>query len=415
VRATERTARLFEGNHPARLWRPLEEVATPSQWAAAIAAAQNVLPAPARRDEVGAILEATLGEAQFGPGHWRLGRTRRLYYRVKPFLPRRLRVAARHVRHRAALRSAALGWPVEDRYAQFVMDVLRALLAMTGREHLDVIHFWPAPSRFAFVLTHDVETAEGQRNVLGIAALETRLGFRSSFNFVPERYRVDHGVVRELQERGFEVCVHDLRHDGRLFASAAAFAAAAQRINRHLAEYGAVGFRAGFTLRNPEWMQALAIEYDMSFFDTDPFEPIAGGTMSLWPFSVGRFLELPYTLAQDNTLLSVLRERGPRLWRAKVDHVAARHGLALVNVHPDYLVEAAGRGVYTDFLEDMACRDDRWHALPRDVARWWRAREAARSVDELPGATTARVTDAGWDAVEIDDAPAVGGIEAAGA
>ena len=31
-------------------------------------------------------------------------------------------------------------------------------------------------------------------------------------------------------------------------------------------------------------MQALEIEYDLSFFDTDPCEPIPGGTMSIWPF-----------------------------------------------------------------------------------------------------------------------------------
>ena len=45
-------------------------------------------------------------------------------------------------------------------------------------------------------------------------------------------------------------------------------------------------------------MRHLEIEYDLSFFDTDPFEPIPGGTMSIWPFFIGHFVELPYTLAR---------------------------------------------------------------------------------------------------------------------
>ena len=77
-------------------------------------------------------------------------------------------------------------------------------------------------------------------------------------------------------------------------------------------EFGAVGFRAPLTIRNPEWMQALNIEYDLSFFDTDPFEPIPGGTMSIWPFFTGHFVELPYTLVQDYTLVSVLGEDYPK-------------------------------------------------------------------------------------------------------
>ncbi|HOD73717.1 MAG TPA: hypothetical protein PKM13_04165, partial [Candidatus Bipolaricaulis anaerobius] len=40
--------------------------------------------------------------------------------------------------------------------------------------------------------------------------------------------------------------VHDLRHDGLLYRSRKAFARDAQRINRHLCEWGAVGFRSGF-------------------------------------------------------------------------------------------------------------------------------------------------------------------------
>jgi hypothetical protein len=127
-------------------------------------------------------------------------------------------------------------------------------------------------------------------------------------------------------------------------------------------------------------MQALDIEYDLSFFDTDPWEPIPGGTMSIWPFIVGHFVELPYTLAQDNTLVNVLGEHSPRIWLDKVNFLKQYHGIALVNTHPDYLCEPAAWQVYHDFLLAMRAGSDYWHALPREAARWWRYRHNPSSV-----------------------------------
>jgi hypothetical protein len=217
--------------------------------------------------------------------------------------------------------------------------------------------------------------------------MDAKYGFRSSFNFVPERYNVDEGLLNELRARGFEVGVHGLKHDGKLFASFSEFMRRAQRINRYLEAYGAVGFRAPLTHRNPVWMQALEVEYDLSFFDTDPHEPIAGGTMSIWPFMIGRFVELPYTLVQDYTLTAILAEPTPRVWLEKVAFIREHYGMALLNAHPDYLVSPVTTRVYENFLAAMRDRADFWHALPRDVARWWRARAEAPSAESLIGAS----------------------------
>jgi hypothetical protein len=147
--------------------------------------------------------------------------------------------------------------------------------------------FWPSGARFAFAVTHDVESSAGQSFVRTLAEVDERYGFRSSFNFVPEGYPIDVSLLAELRERGFEIGVHGLKHDGRLFSSRAEFERRAERINSYLRAWGAVGFPAPFTHRQPEWMQSLEIEYDLSFFDTDPYETIPGGTISIWPFSVG--------------------------------------------------------------------------------------------------------------------------------
>jgi hypothetical protein len=157
--------------------------------------------------------------------------------------------------------------------------------------------------------------------------------------------------------------------------------------------------------RNPQWLQALDIEYDLSFFDTDPYEPMPGGTMSLWPFMLGRFVELPYTLVQDHTLTQVLGETTPRLWLRKLEVIRDYRGLALVITHPDYLRSPTTWRVYAEFLAAMRSAADFWHALPHDIAAWWRARAEATSVDALPEGVLRTIRDA-----DMPQLQAVGGL-----
>ena len=381
-------AELYRANTPQAFWRLIgDPQPTEAEWARSTHAAMAALPEGARSDDIDSILDKTLGEGQFGPEHWSLSFARKTYYRLKPVLPRPLTRRLRRLQSSGAATASPLGWPIEPRYVQFLWRVAGAVLATTNRSAVPFIHFWPDGHRFAFVLTHDVESDVGQKQVRRLADLETEYGFRSSFNFVAERYRLDRGLIESLQARGFEIGVHGLKHDGMLFSSHAEFMRRAARINVHLKELGAVGFRAPLTHRQPEWMQALDIEYDLSFFDTDPYEPIPGGTMSVWPFEIGRFMELPYTLVQDYTLTAVLRETTPRIWLEKVDFIERFSGLALLNSHPDYLLEPANWHLYEQFLQEMQRRDGSyWHALPREVARWWRARREVAAPDLLPGA-----------------------------
>lgn len=371
-------SRLLDENTPAAFWKLLEKNISPEDWSDAAQQAMTCLGAlnPAHSSagpsEVPALI---LGEGHFGPNHWRMSRTRRLYYTLRPIVPAAFRPILQRVN--ATLQkqgTPAVRWPMDDRYIRFQFATVRHLLESRGLTSVPYIHFWPEGKRFALVLTHDVEAARGQDFVRKVVELEEGLGFRSSFNFVPESYAVDMRLLAELRERGFEVGVHGLHHDGRLFTSEARFLRRAERVNHYLKAWGAVGFRSPMTHRQPRWMQALDIEYDASFFDTDPFEPIPGGTMSIWPFFIGRFVELPYTLAQDHTLTRTLGETTARLWLQKVAVIRQYCGMALVNSHPDYLLNAACWAVYEEFLQQMQSAIDFWHALPCEVARWWRER-----------------------------------------
>jgi hypothetical protein len=364
---------LWSDNTPTKFWGCRSSFSS-EDCRAAVHESVGVLALPNCSDNIDSILETVLGEAQFGADRYRFSRARNTYYSIKPFLPRSIALALRQVLGCLRRKNFLLDWPIEARYARFQWEVMKNLLIRTGQVTSTFVHFWPEGQRFAFVLTHDVEADEGQKFVRVVADLDESFGFHSSFNFVPERYTPDLNLIEELKQRGFEVGVHGLKHDGRLFSSFAEFSRRAKAINRYLNDWGAVGFRAPLMHRQPEWMQALNIEYDLSFFDTDPWEPIPGGTMAIWPYFLGHFVELPYTLAQDCTLINVLKQTTPELWLRKIDFLQQYYGLALLNTHPDYLLNKTNLEVYIAFLQAIKARGGYWHALPKTVARWWRQR-----------------------------------------
>lgn len=376
------SANLWSANSPSRFWM-CESPIPDEWWPAAIRTAAPLLGLDNAGERVEQLLQLTLGEGQFGALHWQLSPATRLYYQLKPFIPRSTSRLLRQVQLHAPARHSALGWPIEERFVNFTWETLRQILLRTEDNRVLLRCLWPHNAAFACVLTHDIETAEGQKFAPLVADLEENLGLRSSFNLVGERYRIDHGLVRDLRKRGFEIGLHGLKHDGKLFTSHNGFLARAKRINTHLRTLGATGFRAPLTHRQPEWMQALEVDYDSSFFDTDPYEPIAGGVMTIYPFYIGHFVELPYTLAQDYTLASILGHTTPQVWLRKVDYIADNHGMALINTHPDYLRDARTWQLYEEFLNAVRQREHVWHALPREVARWWRLRSAADTVAAL--------------------------------
>lgn len=277
---------------------------------------------------------------------------------------------------------------------------------------------WPGGKKFALVLTHDVEGRRGLEKCRLLAELEKEMGFRSSFNFVPEGdYRVSSELRTELVRSGFEVGVHDLRHDGRLYQSRRDFDQNARRINEYLTAWGAAGFRSGFMLHNLNWLHELDIKYDMSTFDTDPFEPQPEGRHTIFPFVVPRpqgtngdsaegYVELPYTLPQDSTLFVLLREKTPEIWLRKLDWVAANGGMVLLNTHPDYMTFGQQKrgsmhypvSLYRELLQYVRANypESYWHALPHEVADFvcrdeisaGRVRDNRRDATEISPATS---------------------------
>lgn len=313
----------------------------------------------------------------------------RAFYLVKPAIPRRAQLALRRLYARRQARRAFPAWPIEPLLVDRQREELRRRVRESRDGRITIVDFWPRGRRFAAILTHDVEGPAGVANIPAVRALERRHGFVSSWNFVAEDYLIPDGVFEALRDEGCEVGLHAIHHDGRLFRDRESFVSQLPKIHAYLERWGAVGFRSPATHRNAEWMPELGCLYDSSFPDTDPFEPQSGGCCSILPFFIGPLVELPITLTQDHTLFEILRERSIRLWVEKSDWLIQERGLVNVIVHPDYLLTAERLQLYEEFLVYLRERIDRlggWHALPRDVAGWWRARSELADRDVAAGA-----------------------------
>ena len=247
---------------------------------------------------------------------------------------------------------------------------------------------WPGGKKFALLLCHDVDTKKGYDTCLDLAEIEENLGFRSYFNFVQERYHNSSSVLKELQKRGFEVGVHGLNHDGKLFKSRKIFDQRAVKINYYLKTWGCCGFTSPSMHHNPDWLHALNIEYSTSTFDTDPFEPQPDSATTIFPYRVQNgnkarsYLELPYTLPQDHLMFVILQEKTTDIWKKKLDWIAEHGGMALLNTHTDYMCfegqepenETYPVAYYTEFLEyiDRNYKDQYWHVLPQELVGFWK-------------------------------------------
>jgi hypothetical protein len=305
----------------------------------------------------------------------------RAYYRVRPLLPRRLQIAMRRAYSVRQRRRAFPAWPIEDVLVRRWEAALRARADADGGGPVPLVNLWPGDHRFAFVLTHDVEGPSGVANVARLREVEAQRGLVSSWNFCAEQYPIPAGLFDDLRAQGCEIGLHGIDHRGLLFSSRERFEADLPKIHRYLREWGAAGFRSPALHRNATWMPELGCDYDSSFPDTDPFEPQPGGCCSILPFFNGDMVELPVTMAQDHTLFEILRHRDIEIWQRKADWIAGHHGLVNVIVHPDYMESPERLALYGQLLDHVTALDGGWHALPRDVAAWWRARRELRIED----------------------------------
>ncbi len=308
----------------------------------------------------------------------------KFYYLIKPLLPRKLQILLRRYVVKRLRERHVNVWPVNNSFC----------VAPSGWRG------WPDKKQFALILTHDVEGIRGYKKIEKLVAIEKEFGFRSSFNFVPKRYTVTPELQTYLTDNGFEIGIHGLYHDGKLYNSEKIFRERAAKINKYLKDWDAVGFRAPSMHHNLEWNCYLNIEYDLSTFDTDPFEPQSDGLGTIFPqiykdckikqlcqLDCKGYVEIPYTLPQDFTVFILLQEKNIDIWKQKVGWLAEKGGMVLVNTHPDYMnfgdepmkVDEYPSDYYAQFLAYIKSTHENryWHVLPKEISRYWKTNYSA--------------------------------------
>jgi len=312
------------------------------------------------------------------------GVANKLYYLARPILDVSVRRHLQKLRL-AGWRSIAFPrWPVDRTVEQVHETMLRLCVqAQDGRE-VPFIWFWPEGFPSCVIVTHDVEAVKGRDFCPALMDVDENFGIKSSFQLIPEeRYSLGEPFIESIRSRGFEVNVHDLNHDGRLFASEAKFLDRAKRINQYGRALGAQGFRSGALYRNLAWYGALEFSYDMSVPNVAHLDPQRGGCCTVMPYFIGKILELPVTATQDYSLFYILNQYSIDHWKRQIAQIMEKHGVANFIVHPDYILEPRTRNTFKSllaYLADLRSRGKTWIALPREVNQWWRARTQMKLV-----------------------------------
>jgi hypothetical protein len=303
---------------------------------------------------------------------------RMAYYLLRPLLSLPLRKQLQRLYFRGWQNVPFPSWPV-DRTVESLLERLLVLsMRSQGLRRLPFIWFWPDGAPSCTILTHDVESAAGVDFTPRLMDLDDSFGIKASFQVVPEeRYEVRRSYLAMIKDRGFELNVHDLNHDGQLMSSRQEFFQRVGRINDYGREFGAKGFRSAVLYRNADWLRALDFSYDMSIPNVAHLDPQRGGCCTVFPYFIGPLLELPVTTIQDHSLLHILNDFSIGIWRQQIELIQEAHGLVSIIVHPDYVVRERARTVYTDllrYLVDQRSEGRTWIALAGEAAAWWRLR-----------------------------------------
>lgn len=266
--------------------------------------------------------------AAFTDEHPRSKRLPFSYQRVPPQIRWYIaRYLGKGLRNRRSEWARFPDWPL-DLSADFVADWLCGSTPM------------PAVAPAPVLLTHDIDSAEGLRNLVDLfLPIEEAVGARSTSYVVPRGWALDHGLLRDVVARGHEIGVHGYDHSNRT-----PFLSRHERRRRlsdgrsALEAYSPSGYRAPSLVRTPGLVEDLAdyFLYDSSIPTSGgPFPVFNNGCATARFFRIGRTLEIPITLRRDGSMrfLGYSPVEIGAMWRDNAEQIAAARGIVSLLTH----------------------------------------------------------------------------------
>lgn len=293
-----------------------------------------------------------------------------------PFHPHRLSPRFRTLIRNVLAAPARFGAPRHDQFPRWPIEptlaVWNTIARLSGLK--PQWSNWPNRHDYAVCLSHDVDTAAGQRAAPQLADVEEQLGLRSAWFLCPGNYKVEHGLWNDIAARGHEIACHGLLHDFKLpYLSPSKIVERLTTALRLLDRYDVAGFRSPAFLRTPAMLDAVArfFAYDSSIPDTVRLHG-ANGSASFGPYRLGNQVELPVTIPYDGELIALGMpiEKRLALWLTKVEWIKRQGGLVHFLTHPDpqFSGRTPEQALYRVALERLVADRTAWFALPRQVA-----------------------------------------------
>jgi peptidoglycan/xylan/chitin deacetylase (PgdA/CDA1 family) len=243
--------------------------------------------------------------------------------------------------------------------------------------------------KYAFILTHDVDTREGLRRAKMLKKIEHKYDVPSAWYVPSKRYKLDADAIKELANHG-EVGAHDTKHDGKLNRlsrnALVERLREAKQILENVTGEKVEGFRAPLLQHNVKIIKALRdarYSYDTSVPTWEPRHPNtmnSHGIGTTFPLTLEGVTEIPVTLPQDQQLLHVLGlspKEVTRKWVKMIDAIKETSGLCTVLIHPDYeLADSENLGLYEELLNAIAFDNEVLVSLPRYITTLVKSRAA---------------------------------------